>query len=352
MAREGSHPHEELMSLLHPARKDGEIFCNPVPTAVGDLRIIAKVLPLYLTNREQRVPTQAFRFRTDTTAFAQEPRTGLRVTWFGHSSALIEMDGVRVLLDPVWDLRASPATWFGPKRFFAPTMPLAEMPNVDVILITHDHYDHLGEATVRELSRLACASDAMWITSLEVAPILTRFGVPRERIREMNWMDQLSVTAERSGAAASVTAYPARHFSGRSLTNRFKTLWSSFVLESSGHAVYVGADSGWWPGFAEIAARHPPFDLTLLEVGAFNELWRDIHLGPDGAARAFREMGTPGLLMPVHWGLFDLALHAWTQPIARLTELADAEGLRLWSPEPGLPTDVVAGEQVRSDWWR
>ena len=340
------------MSLLHPARKDGEVFCNPVPTEVGGLRLMTKVLPLYLMNREQRVPDCALSFETDTSLFAQEPRTGLRVTWFGHSSALIEADGIRVLLDPVWDQRASPVSWFGPKRFFAPTMPLAQMPALDIILITHDHYDHLGEATVRELSGLACARDAVWLTSLAVGPILTKFGVPRERIRQMDWMDRTKIVSRRDGSVAEITAYPARHFSGRSLTNRFKTLWSSFVLESRGHALYLGADSGWWPGFAEIAARHPPFDLTLLEIGAFNELWRAIHLGPDGAAQAFREMGAPGLLMPVHWGLFDLALHAWTQPIARLTEVADQEELRLWSPEPGRPTDVIAGEQVRSAWWR
>ena len=231
--------------------------------------MMLKVLPQFLTNREQRTPDHPLHFRTDTTLFGDEPRTGLRVTWFGHSAALIEIDGLRVLLDPVWDLRASPVSWAGPKRFFAPTMPLAAMPPLDVILISHDHYDHLGAATIREISAAACARDAVWVTSLEVAPILVGFGVARDRIRELDWMDAADVVSKRSGASLSITAYPARHFSGRSLRSRFKTLWSSFVLSGSRHSVYVGADSGWWPGFAEIAQRHPAFDLTLLEIGAF-----------------------------------------------------------------------------------
>ncbi len=339
------------MNLLQPSRRDGDRFLNPVPTGVGGLRILARALPLYFSNREQRVPRQSLHFSTDVRTYASEPRTGLRVTWFGHSSMLIEVDGLRLLLDPVWDERASPSTWFGPKRFYPPTMSLADLPELDVIVLSHDHYDHLGKASVRALSGLACARDAVWVSPLAVGPILKRFGVAAGSIRELDWMQSTLLTSKRTGATANLMAYPARHFSGRGATSRFKTLWASFVLAASRHTIYLGADSGWWPGFAEIAARHGAFDLTVLEIGAFHELWKEIHLGPDGAARAFREMGGNGLLMPVHWGLFNLALHSWQQPIERLLELADAEGLQLWSPSPGLPSDVVAGEQLRSTWW-
>jgi L-ascorbate metabolism protein UlaG (beta-lactamase superfamily) len=116
--------------------------------------------------------------------------------------------------------------------------------------------------------------------------------------------------------------------------------------------VYYGADSGWWEGFGEIGAAHGPFDVTMLEIGAYNDLWKQIHMGPDNAARAFKEMGAAGLLMPIHWGLFNLALHGWRQPIGRLLEIADADGMRVWSPEPGVPTEVVRGVEARSDWWR
>ena len=134
--------------------------------------------------------------------------------------------------------------------------------------------------------------------------------------------------------------------------NRFGTLWSSFALKGPGHNVYYGADSGWWPGFAEIGAEYGPFDLTMLEIGAYNELWKDIHMGPEGAARAFEDMGGKGLLMPIHWGLFDLALHGWRQPIEEMLQIAEEKGIALWFPTPGMPTEIVKGEEHRAEWWR
>jgi L-ascorbate metabolism protein UlaG (beta-lactamase superfamily) len=135
--------------------------------------------------------------------------------------------------------------------------------------------------------------------------------------------------------------------------DRFTTLWSSFVIEGPKHRVYFGADSGWWEGFAEIAGRYPGFDLTMLEIGAFHPLWQEIHLGPDGAARAYESMGgaaKAGPLFPIHWGMFNLALHGWREPIERLEELAAGNGMRLWTPKPGVPTEVVEGNK-RSRWW-
>ncbi len=147
----------------------------------------------------------------------------------------------------------------------------------------------------------------------------------------------------------TITALPARHFSGRSLSNRFETLWASFALIGPDHRVYYGADSGEWPGFSEIGRSHGPFDLSMLEIGAFDPLWADIHMGPDGAVRSFRALGGQGLLMPIHWGLFDLALHQWQQPMKKIVAVDD---LKLWAPTPGEPTELVRGEEVRSSWWR
>jgi L-ascorbate metabolism protein UlaG (beta-lactamase superfamily) len=313
---------------------------------MGGPGMIFKVLPMMLRNRAARVPQRPLGpFRTDVGVYATAPASGLRVTWMGHSSMLLEIDGVRVLVDPVWDERASPMQWMGPKRFFAPTLPLERLPRLDVVLVSHDHYDHLGEGTVRRLAELQ--PKARWVTSLGVGPILEQFGVGAERIAELNWTETVEV------GGCTITSLPSRHFSGRSAFNRFETLWGSFVLRGAdGHKVYFGADSGWWEGFAEIGASHGPFDLTMLEIGAYNDLWRNIHMGPDGAARSFQDMGRTGLLMPIHWGLFDLALHAWQWPIERMLEVAKTDGLKLWAPEPGRPTEVVRGIEVRSDWWR
>jgi L-ascorbate metabolism protein UlaG (beta-lactamase superfamily) len=330
------------------AKRDGR-FQNPVPTRVGGLSTILKILPLLLVNREERTPRKPLGpFRTDARIFATPPKGGLRVTWFGHSSMLLEIDGVRLLIDPVWDERAAPTRWAGPKRFFAPTLPLEEMPAIDGVLISHDHFDHLGEATVRRLSKMESMKKTQWVTSLGVSKQLQQLGVAAERIRELDWTQ----TASIAGGACEVTSLPARHFSGRSLFNRFETLWASFVIKGHNHTAYYGADSGWWEGFTEIGAAYGPFDLTMLEIGAFNELWKDIHMGPDGAAHAFTALGGPeraGLLMPIHWGLFDLALHSWRQPMERLLAIAVSQGWPLFAPEPGLPSELAP---VQSDWWR
>jgi L-ascorbate metabolism protein UlaG (beta-lactamase superfamily) len=333
--------------MLRRASKVGRKFSNPVPTVIGGLGTIFKLLPHYLMNKAETAPKRVLGpFRTDVSIYATAPESGLRVTWMGHSSVLVEIDGVRLLMDPVWDERASPMRWAGPKRFFAPTMRLEELPSVDVVLVSHDHFDHLGEATIRGLAGLESMRGARWVTSLGVGEELRRFGVDAARISEMDWTESLDV------GGVEITAVPTRHFSGRSLLNRFETLWSAFVLKGPKHTVYFGADSGWWEGFAEIGAAYGPFDLTMLEIGAFDVMWDGIHLGPDGAARAFEALGGRGLMMPIHWGLFDLALHAWRQPITRIVELANERGIRLWAPEPGRPTEVVSGVEVRSDWWQ
>jgi L-ascorbate metabolism protein UlaG (beta-lactamase superfamily) len=335
------------MTMLRQARREGRRFLNPVPTTIGGFGTLFKVLPRFLRNKEEKSPRGPIGpFRTDVAVYGVAPESGLRVTWMGHSSMLVEIDGVRVLVDPVWDQRASPMTWAGPKRFFAAPMRLEDLPPVDVVLVSHDHYDHLGEATIRQLSRLESMRGVRWVTSLGVGEILRGYGVESERITELDWTQNATVRG------LEITAVPSRHFSGRSMFNRFETLWSAFVFKSAKHKVYFGADTGWWDGFAEIGAKYGPFDLVMLEIGAFDVLWEGIHLGPDGAARAFDALGGSGLMMPIHWGLFDLALHAWRQPIQRLLKLAEEKGIGIWAPEPGRPTEVVTGAEVRSDWWR
>jgi len=324
------------------AKRDGKRFLNPVPTKVGGISLMFKVGPDFFFGAAKRMPTAPLGpFVTDVSAYATPPASGLRITWFGHSSSLVEMDGARVLIDPIWEQRASPMQWSGPQRFFAPTLALADLPPVDAILISHDHYDHLGAKTIAELAR--CQPDARWITPLGVGKILLSLGVRADRCTELDWTQSVTVDA------LTITALPTRHFSGRSLFNRFETLWASFALAGPKHRVYFGADSGEWDGFQEIGEKFGPFDVTMLEIGAANPLWADLHMGPEGAVRSFRALGGKGLLMPIHWGLFDLALHHWKQPIEAVF---DVEGLKLWSPTPGAPREVVASDELRSDWWR
>ena len=336
------------MPLLAKSKKHGRLFLNPVPVKVGGFSTVLKVLPRFLFNKAETEPKSPLGpFSTDVSVYATPASSGLRVTWFGHSSSLVEIDGSRVLIDPVWDLRASPFRWMGPKRFFAPTVSLESLPTLDAVLISHDHYDHLGAETVRRLAKLQ--PEVRWVTSLCVGAWLRKFGVLSERIVELDWTESVEVGTRR------LTAWPTRHFSGRTASDRFTTLWSAFVVEGPKRRIYYGADSGYWEGFGEIATQYESFDLVMLEIGAFDPMWADIHLGPDNAARAYAAMGGnagSGMLMPIHWGLFNLALHGWRQPIQRLSELAREQGLKLWSPRPGEPTEVIAGEQMQSSWWK
>ncbi len=330
--------------LLQPARRDGRRYVNPVPTKIGGLSIMFKVGPRFFLDAKARAPQRPLGpFYTDTRIYSRSPRSGLRITWMGHASSMIEIDGVRILTDPLWDERAAPMSWIGPKRFFPPPLELHDLPRIDAVIISHDHYDHLGAGSVRALAQLAALDRAEWIVPLGVGALLKRFGVPTVRCLELNWMDSTRV------GPVKATALPARHFSGRSLFNRCETLWASFTLAGPQHSVYYGADSGEWEGFREIGEQFGPFDVAMLEIGASDPLWADIHMGPEGAVRSFRALGGHGLLMPIHWGLFDLARHHWSQPIETISRV---EGLQLWSPTPGVPSEVVAGEELRSEWWR
>ncbi len=334
------------------AVKIGRKYQNPVETSIAEFRTLLKILWLYATNREERVPRkQLGPFRTNPQIYTRPAASGLRVTWMGHSSVLVEIDGLRVLIDPMWDERASPLRGMGPKRFFGVPLAWDDLPQIDAVLVSHDHYDHLGRQTISKLAVHEATRKAQWITSAGVGKLLRKFGVQAE-ITELDWADTVCVQTRVDHAAVEITALPARHFSGRGLGDRFKSLWSSFALRGSRHKVYFGADSGFWDGFAEIGQAFGPFDLIMLDVGASHELWKEIHMGPEGAIEAFAVLGGSGLLLPIHWGLFDLALHNWRQPIARMTELADLHGIKLWSPEPGVPTEVCNGQELRSDWWR
>ena len=332
------------MTWIKKAEKTDGKFENPVPTSVGGWKMMFNVLWRTLNNRAETTPKKPLGpFRTDAKLYEAAPSSGLRITWMGHSTMLIEIDGVRVLTDPVWDERAAPLTWAGPKRFFAPTLSLEELPRIDAVLISHDHYDHLGGWTIAQLAKVASLRTARWVAPLGVGAILAGKGVEPTRVLDVDWTDRVIV------GGVEITALPARHFSGRSLFNRFETLWASYALIGPRHRVYYGADSGEWDGLAEIGAQYGPFDLTMLEIGASDPMWAQIHMGPEGALRSFAAMGNAGLLMPIHWGLFNLALHGWREPIERVFA---EKGVKLWTPEPGKPAEVEGITELRSEWWR
>lgn len=329
------------MKYLHPAIKEDKKFLNPVPTSIETGSSIWGVLWRYVTNKAETTPKKKLGpFHTDASVYQQPPASGLRITWVGHSSLLMEVDGLRLLTDPVWSERASFSQSLGPKRFFAAPLALKDLPPLDAIIISHDHYDHLDKHVIPFFAN----ANVPFYCSIGVGRYLKAWGIEEERIKEMNWLDSYQITG-----GCKLTALPARHFSGRGITNRFETLWSSFVIKTANHNIYYGADSGWYEGFYEIGEAFGPFDLTMLEIGAYNTSWADIHMGPDNAVKAHLALKGK-MMMPIHWGTFNLALHPWYEPIERLQALAVEKNIKLFVPKPGVPTEVTA-EAFNSRWW-
>jgi L-ascorbate metabolism protein UlaG (beta-lactamase superfamily) len=267
------------------------------------------------------------------------PASGLRVTWLGHSTTLVEIDGRRVLTDPMWSDRASPLSFVGPSRFFAPPLPLSELPAVDAVVISHDHYDHLDLATVRALG----ARGVRFLVPLGVGARLATWDVPDSLVTEMDWWDSTRV------GTLTITATPARHYSARSLADRDRTLWAGWAIAGPRHRVFYSGDTALHDEFVEIGERLGPFDLTLVDAGEYNALWADVHLGPEQAVLAHR-LVRGRVMLPVHWAGFDLAYHGWTEPMERALAAADSQGVRVATPRPGEMVEPASiGAPMR--WW-
>jgi len=260
----------------------------------------------------------------DPSVYRTPPPSGLRLSWIGHSTFLIELDGKTVLTDPVWGPRASPATWVGPKRFHPPPIAIAELPRLDAVIISHDHYDHLDYPSIRALADRG----VVFYVPLGVGAHLAYWGIPDDRIRELDWWD----TVELDGVTLAAT--PARHFSGRVPWHEKSTLWCSWSVIGPHHRVFFSGDSALFPGFADIGQTYGPFDVALIENGAYDAMWRDVHLGPEQAVAAF-EMVRGELLVPIHWGTFNLAHHSWLEPAERIIAAAAAAGAEVFVPRPG-----------------
>lgn len=329
--------------LLASPRFDGRVFRNTHPVASGFKRDVERpTLRDFLCATEGRVPATSLPIENPLDVWRDRPSSGLRLTWLGHSSLLVEIDGVRVLTDPVWSERASPLPFAGPRRFHPPPVALAKLPPLDALILSHDHYDHLDRATVTRLAKLQPSTPI--ITSLGVGERLERWGIPASRITELDWWETASVQH------ITVTAAPAQHFSGRGIRDRNRTLWSSFHLSGPHHSFFFGADSGLTPEYADIAKRLGPFDAVALEIGAYHPSWGDIHLGPENALRAHEMLGS-GALLPIHWGTFNLAVHPWSEPAETIYRNGVATGVPLIMPRLGAPTEPSKYESV-DPWWR
>jgi len=333
-----------LERMRASSRWAGEGFRNVHPIAPGlrDPAVAKPTLSEFLCGGPRRVPRAPLPALDPRAAWAKPPDTGLRATWLGHSTVLIEIDGLRVLTDPVWGPRASPSRIAGPKRFQPVPVRLSAMPAIDLVLVSHDHYDHLDYPTIVALARM----DVPFVTSLGVGAHLEAFGVAPARITELDWWESHTLP----GSELAITAAPSQHFSGRGLKDRNATLWSSLAIRTPRHSVFFSGDTGLTSEYTSIRERLGPFDLVMLEVGAFHPSWGDIHLGPEHALEAHALLGG-GVLLPVHWGTFALAVHDWDEPPETLFALAPKQGVQLAMPRLGEPVEPARVEGVRP-WWR
>lgn len=315
---------------------------HPILSGLRDPNVSMPKISEFLCGGERRVPQGPLPSMNPLQAWQKPPASGLRATWLGHSTVLVEIAGLRVLTDPVWGPRASPSRLAGPKRFQPVPVPLRTMPPIDLVLVSHDHYDHLDYPTIRQLAK----RDVPFVTSLGVGAHLEDWGVRAERIVELDWWESHSLP----GSELTVTAAPSQHFSGRGLHDRNATLWSSLIIRSNRHAVFFSGDTGLTTEYRSVRERLGPFDLVMLEVGAFHPAWGDIHLGPENALQALALLGG-GPFLPIHWGTFNLALHAWDQPAEVLFDQGARTGAQLLMPRLGEPFEPAHENRVEP-WWR
>ena len=263
------------------------------------------------------------------------------LVWFGHSSYFLQINGKRILVDPVFSSHASPFSFFGKAFKGSNIYSVADIPEIDWLLITHDHWDHLDYPTIIKLQtkvkRVACG--------LGVGSHFRYWGYPAEQITEKNWNQ--SVISEDG---IKIYTAPARHFSGRGL-KRNKTLWTSFILKTGGMTIFIGGDGGYDTHFAETGKKFGPFDLAILENGQYNKNWRNIHLMPEEFILAAKDLNAKNLF-PVHNSKFALSTHAWDEPLKRITNLCRGEDFNLWTPKIGEPIDLKVEKQHFSEWWQ
>jgi L-ascorbate metabolism protein UlaG (beta-lactamase superfamily) len=338
----GSNPSKETKtkysSLEHYSNGT---FVNQITTEMAtDFRSMVPVLKEFLKGNPNRQPAQPIPIKPLQFS-AQNMTQKTKLTWFGHSSLLLEIDNKRILLDPMFGKAPSPIPWFGNKRY-SKELPFSveDLPQIDLVVYSHDHYDHLDYGTIKKLK----SKVKRFIVPLGVSSHLVRWGVEPDRIQECNWWDEVVA------AGLTLVCTPARHFSGRSLTNRNSTLWCSWVIKGQVTKIYFSGDSGYGPHFKEIGEKYGPFDLTLMECGQYHEKWAAIHMMPEETVQAHLDVRGK-MMIPIHWGAFTLSLHDWTDPVERAVKAANVNNVMISTPQIG-ETISLDDEHPRTNWWK
>ena len=325
----------------NPQYRDGR-FVNLEPEMPTSTAALGNYIVRQFSGNEVREPPAPLPVvAVDKAALAAAPApSGLRAFWIGHASTYVELDGLRLLLDPVFADRVSPVP-VGPRRFHPPPIALADLPRIDAVLISHDRYDHLDKDTVRHLARRG----SRFFVPLGIGAHLERWGVPAAQIEELEWWQQ------RTLGGVQIVCTPTRHYSGRGPRDRSATLWSSWSVVGLRHRFFYSGDTGYSTLFRDIGARLGPFDMAFIKIGAYGpgQAWVDIHMPPEQAVQVARDVRARRMV-PVHWSTFNLAYHDWDEPIRRTVAEATRTGVELVTPRLGEWVD--ADRQFQSSrWW-
>ena len=323
--------------------RDGKFF-NPQPTTTmtGGGMFLALWRTLFEKTPNLRPAVPLPTHRLNSLSITRKTPGMVRVTWFGHSASLVEIGGKNVLLDPMLSVKMGPLSWVTPKRYNTSLAITAEqLPAIDAVLISHDHYDHLDYETIQKIK----GKVGHFYVPLGVGAHLRRWGVPASQFTEMTWGDSVHLPG------LTIISAPTRHFSGRGLTNRNSTFWSSWVLKAGSQRVFYSGDGGYGPHFQAIGQQYGPFDLALMECGQYDRQWAQIHMVPEQSVQAALDVRARAML-PVHWGAFTEAHHPWNEPVERATVEADRRGLLLTTPELGQPVVLGAAPLPQLRWWR
>ncbi len=316
-------------------------FRNPEPTRMATASF-GEMLRRQLFGGEQRAPLHPIPIvRRHAGDYATPPPSGLRATWIGWASVLVEIDGRIVMTDPVWSERCSPSTRVGPGRFHDPPIALADLPPVDLVVISHDHYDHLDMPTIRALA----ARGTQFAVPLGIGAHLERWGVPASQVTELDRNESADIRG------LQVIATAARHYSGRNPIHANETLWTSWVVKGPRHRFFFSGDTGYTAAFRAIGDEHGPFDLTLLKIAAYDPAWSEIHMTPEQAVQTHRDV-KGRVLLPVHWGTFNLGFHAWREPPDRLVAAASKANVTVVVPLPGEWIEPAVARPAQDPWWR
>ena len=330
---------EQIVSYQASGHHDGEKFVNRIP-AIMEIKFWS-LLKKQFADAPKRNPSRNIEVeKIDSTEIANYRKDTTRLTWFGHSAFLLEIDGKKILLDPMLSEVPAPHPMLGPKRY-SKELPIAieKLPYIDAIVISHDHYDHLDYESISLLKE----KTGQFYTSLGVGNHLEEWGVETSKISELNWWDSTSLEGIK------LISTPARHFSGRGLSDRQSTFWCSWIIQGKSDNIYFSGDGGYDIHFKEIGEKYGPFDLSLLECGQYNEQWKAIHMMPEETVQAAIDLKSK-VFMPIHWGAFTLALHDWTDPIERAAASANELDQTIVTPKIGEP--IIIGQSLpTSQWW-